>query len=220
MVFRPHYRLSLIGDLHGGAERFSFGLSLANNGGAGDTSQGLQPNAAQWDDVAADCVAFFGAEGNRIGNWARLTEVKVASIGADGKYTADPYIQTVNVVGGGPTSAVYPPQVALAVSLNTDRRGPSGKGRFYLPAFSGGVETATGLILQADRDTVRAAVTTLINNLNNEPGLDAVDLKVCVASTKNFNTPVTSVRVGRALDTIRSRRRSLPETYGADAAIA
>ena len=213
-MFDSHYRLTLSGTLMGAAEKFTFGLSLARDAGDGDASGAVQHNAAQFDDMVQDSVAFFARPASRISSYAVLKEVKLATIGADGKYTTDPFIAGVNQAGGSnPGQVVYPPQIALAVSLVTNRRGPTGKGRFYLPAPYAGIDPTTGLTFPTDVALVRDSVVQWIDALNNEPDIDVVNHGVCVASTKGYNTRVTGVRVGRALDTIRTRRASLLETY-------
>jgi hypothetical protein len=109
--------------------------------------------------------------------------------------------------------------VALAVSLNTNRRGASGRGRFYLPCPHLALGN-DGLITANDATSMRGSLQTLLNLLNNvstTPQGDAYQL--VVASSKGFLSGVTHFRLGRAFDTMRSRRRSLPETYGAEQAI-
>jgi hypothetical protein len=68
---------------------------------------------------------------------------------------------------------------------------------------------------QADHASILQSSASFLNALGNEPGIDVLGLTPVVASTKGYNSIVTGVRVGRVLDTIRSRRASLPENYGA-----
>jgi len=71
------------------------------------------------------------------------------------------------------------------------------------------------LIAESDVNTIRARAATMLSDINNAPGYDSGGAPtVVVASTKGYNTPVTGVRVGRVMDTIRSRRRQLSESYG------
>lgn len=170
-------------------------------------------------DMAADCVAFFGNLNTGIHGSTVLTEVKLASIGADGKYTDEPFVEAVSQAGGWTQGAVlHPYQVSLAVSLDTDRRGASGRGRIYLPTPGFALQTDS-TIQTVHAEGVRDQVATLLTNLNNNAGFDTTDTSVVIASSKGFNSPVTSVRVGRLLDTVRSRRRSLGEKYSASAAV-
>jgi len=75
------------------------------------------------------------------------------------------------------------------------------------------LDAATLLLPVSVRFDMQARLATLLTSLNNTPGIDVSGLQVVVASTKGFNTPVTGVRVGRVVDTMRSRRRQLPETF-------
>jgi hypothetical protein len=208
----------------GAPESFSYGINYAgplNGYLVTDKPQG----DATLDDIVADCVAFHGREASKIAVNAVLKTVKIAAIGPNpakpasaGQYLMDPYIAEVNVPGGAAFGQVYP-QLALACSLNTDRRGPSGMGRFFLPMPILNMNPETFLANLPDVEAVRGSVALWIAAVNNLPGIDAPDFRVVVASTKGFNTRVESVRIGRVVDTMRSRRRQLRENYTADAPV-
>jgi hypothetical protein len=199
-----------IGGTGGPFEIWSWRLNLSNpipgvNGG--------NYNADRVADYAADVQAFHTSAGANICQEAMLTQVKLAEIGPDGKYTQDPLIVSMETRGGN-GAMKYPLQVAHCVSLEADRRGASGKGRFYIPGTQAAINPDNGLISVAAAEAARGAVVTLLNNLHNVPGLDPANVpRVTVASTKGYNSDVTKVRVGRALDTIRTRRNSLSEQY-------
>lgn len=221
MPFAPHTRVTAIGTLGTGADRFSYGLNLGFTGAPAALPQ------AGLEDITASIKAMHKRATSGVSADAVLTEVKFASIGADGKYTADPVVIAVTGGAGGGNNAFNQvlPQSALAVSLMTDRRGPSGKGRFYLPMPAFATAGANSFqITQANADGVRDSVQTMLNEILNAPGLDNVnnelDPVVVVASTKGFNTPVTGVRVGRVVDTIRTRRNALSENYTTIAPVA
>jgi hypothetical protein len=71
------------------------------------------------------------------------------------------------------------------------------------------VDTSTGLITDAQRDAVATSMQSFINALNQIPNVGGV----VIASNTGVATAVSGVRVGRVLDTIRSRRTSVPESY-------
>lgn len=217
MPYAPHIRVTALGRLGATGERFAYGLNMSALG----ANPTVTANFPTWDDIAADIRDFHGSQSANLSATAILEEVKFASIGPDGKYTSDPYLVDVaDAPGGVAANAFVLPQTALAVSLNTARRGPTGKGRFYLPMVSRSVDPVTCLLSVADATTTATGTATLISNLNNQPGVDQFPgFQVVVASTKGYNTPVTSVRVGRVLDTIRSRRRQLDEQYAANVAV-
>jgi hypothetical protein len=112
----------------------------------------------------------------------------------------------------------YPLQVAFVVSLNTARRGPTGKGRCFLPCPGMALFPSDGLTDAATAQAAAVSFAQLVSDLNNVPGIDGVAPKVTIASSKGYNSDVTSVRTGRVFDTMRSRRRSQEELYGADVA--
>jgi hypothetical protein len=211
-MFDTHFRLSARGILSsngtlsgGTGEGFSYRLNMSAPLG------GPFPEDMV-DDMAADLVAFHGRPTSGIGAASVLTEVKLAKIGPDGLYRGDPAVRFVNQPGGG-AGLRYPPQVALAVSLLTGIRGPSRRGRIFLPSPVWGLANDF-LIAEADARGVATSVAQLIRDLNNAPGVDPLNFpNVVIASTKGFNTRVSAAQCGRVLDTIRSRRTSLDEKY-------
>lgn len=222
MPFAPHLRVTASGTLGGAAttglgavERFSYGFSIS---GTTFHVPSASNNADAMNDIAADVRAFHGRAGSNIGNLAIIDEVKIAAIGADGKYTSDPFISVTKQPGGGANGLTFPFQVSHAVSLVTDRRGPTGRGRFYLPLPLGSVD-ASGQITAALATGVATSVAQLVSAINDQPGVDSNDSRVVVASSKGYNSPVVAVRVGRVLDTVRSRRRSAVEGYPAEVAV-
>ena len=216
--YAPHIRLSAIGRLSDSGERFQYGVNLGSTGPVTvPLTLGLP---AYYNDLAADVRAFHGSLGANISNQAVLELVKFALIGSNGKYTADPRIVDVADQAGSVSSVLPPPQTALAVSLTSGRRGPGGKGRFYLPMPGVGVVAGPLTIDTVSRNQIQAAAATFLTALNNRPGIDGVDVEVIIASTKGYNTKVTGVRVGRVLDTIRSRRTSLSEDFTAPTAVS
>jgi hypothetical protein len=197
--------------VYGGIERFAIRLNLSDPPSSVDKE-------ARMTDMVADCLAFWGRQTSRIHAGTQLTEVKLAEIGANGKYTSEPIIRPVVQSGWHSGPLVLPPQIALAVSLDTDLRGPRGRGRFYLPTP---VVTLSPVaeIEVAEVEALRGSTVTWLEALNNASGLDANAPEVVIASTFGTNAKVTGVRVGRVLDTMRSRRRDLPERYTAIAPV-
>jgi hypothetical protein len=214
--FANHYRLSMSGVLttSGSAyEIFSYGVNI-NDSGVVDIN-----TTEIFNDMVADAVAFHGRAGTRISQNCVLTQVKLAPIGPLGLYRGEPRIAVVSQPGGTLSGLFYPPQVALAVSLMTARRGPTGKGRFFLPATTVNLDPASTIPI-ADAEAVRGSVQTFLNALNNLPGFDNTGSRVVVASSKGYNTDVNGVRVGRVLDTIRSRRNQILEKYTASVPVS
>lgn len=214
MPYAPHIRMTASGHFGGASanyEQFSFSLALEGSSLGGFDSDGALQLMA---DTRMDVATFFNGPIRFPAN-AVLDEVKFASIGPDGAYTDDAVIIPAVTPGSGSDAPQFPSQVALAISLQTERRGASGRGRFYVPAPQVAIMSTTGTMAVPDQERCVGAAEGLLNAINNAPNLDinGPRFQVVVASSKGFNSPVTRVRVGKALDTIRSRRRSLEEAY-------
>ena len=205
----PFLRLVVGGTLYT-SEQWSFGLSFAGAAGSAPTSV---PTAV-YDAVAAFVQRAAAPSSNK----APLTFIKLNRIGQDGRYTEQKSV-TREVAAGiaGASTANIAPQIAAAVTLDTgNRRGLAAKGRFYVPVPAAAIGT-DGRILETDANALRDAAVTMVNSLN-AAGIG----RLVVASdvgTGAFRA-VRSVRVGRVLDTIRSRRTSLPESYSAPVTVA
>ncbi len=219
MPFADHIRVTCSGILGNtniprvGQDIFSFRVNMS------DPGTHNKYNQAGLNDVIADCSAFFSRPSTGIGNQAVLTQVKMGRIGPLGKYREAPLVSGVlNVGGGGAVGSIYPPQVSVAVSLTTDRLGATGRGRFYIPLPVQAM--GQDYLLNATNATdLRTSVVTWLNALNNWPDIEAGVPRVVVASSKGYNSNVTGVRVGRAFDTIRTRRNDLQESYTSTAVV-
>jgi hypothetical protein len=211
MVYPKHVKVVLsgvIGATTAPLEDWSFSVKYA------------APQTGPMLDKAFLTTAAAGIRTNFEGSLASLfisnislTQIKVSNIDTTGLVVKTPqgeYEQGtwVGVVGGQAGAGIeYPLQTACVVSLKTARAGASGKGRFFLPW-----PKAT---LAADRRMAvldATNVATQSKNFINYAGttLGAVPW---VVSSKGFGTSVTGVRVGRAPDTLRSRRHRLLEAY-------
>lgn len=189
------------------SERWALTLNVI-----GDTPTPSVPTTAQVDAVAAafktHVLGINGGVSSRVG----IDMVKAARIGADGLYMDPKPVLRSTTVTGGTGTGPYPPQVSLAVTLlGPNPRGAAGRGRVYLPGPAAAMQ-ADGRISANDASNVANTFAAFINAMN-----DAVDGNVAIvgAATDTGRGParqsVTGVRVGRVLDTIRSRRSSFPE---------
>jgi hypothetical protein len=174
--------------------------------------------------VAADPATLKAAATSAFGAFAQaggllemlgtnvfLTKVVVAKVATTGLWMPndDGSFQkgedTMNVNGTNGQNAL-PAQSALVVSLVTARAGASGKGRFFLP-LGRRVLDEQGRLDTAAADDFANRSATFLDGIR-----DTIAFPV-VASSKGFLSRVTAVRVGRVVDTQRSRRRSLVEAY-------
>lgn len=204
-------------------EDWQFGINF----GAPDGSRGVMPTdglgtysnvpTADYteaaEDLRLDFEAFIAAPGLALQNQCWGTEVKLALIGDDGKYLADPWLSApLASTKRGTGTLLYPPQMAAAISLTTERRGPSGKGRFYVPAPS--VACTNGRMSSTARLALAEAGAAFLRNLAQWPGVEPANSAVpVVASSKGYLSTVTGVRVGDRFDVIRSRAGQIAEEY-------
>ena len=202
----PFLRLVAIGTLYG-AEDFTFSMSLIEDG----VGPFVPPTEVPADVLTALTTFFTGSGLIQAG--AQLTAVKLNEIGTDGRYTQPQTVlhEFVPPIAGNSTTNPRPPQVALAVTLDTDaRRGLAHAGRFFLPLPAGNIST-DGRLSTASQSDYLTAARTLLDDIN-----DAVP-GYLVGITSNVGAGeqryVRQVRVGRAVDTVRSRRTSIPEDY-------
>ena len=221
-MYEPHYKVTMSGTLGSGAEEiFSMGFALARHDQA-PIGHILDPNDTVWTDIASDCTAWFSDPLTKIHAHAKLTKVKIASIGSNGRYASPPVERLVTASGGVTASTTRPAnQEALVVTLHTAGDLNRIKGRFYLP-LPALTTQGDGRFLAADVDGVETRTQTFINAVNNQPGLDVLGLSVHVASQGRRNKDgsvrvgpgnhlVTGISVGRVLDTQRRRRNKLLE---------
>lgn len=117
--------------------------------------------------------------------------------------------------------AAAPPDVAWAITFHTAYRGPRrAHGRIYLPCQVPSIG-AGGRAAQTALDAVAAGAQTMVNNINNFPGVDlGLGPRLAVASRRSARygtdpvmTEVNEVWVGDVLDTQRRRGNKIRELY-------
>jgi len=226
MSFREHLLIQF-GGLLGVNEEWSCNLRMQiGNPEPGQITPGsLAYNAREnWiqaniEDIHGDIAAWHNGAANRNSAAAQLNYVKVNQIGPDGRYLN---LEETHVFGATPgprgNAASGDFSASLCVSLWTDaQRGRASRGRFYPP---------TGQVTYEDDGSVNATTVTavltsaqtLLDNLNNSPGIDTQNPRIVVASNLGEPGPmrdVTQVAVGEILDKQSRRRRSLVENYQA-----
>ena len=143
----------------------------------------------------------------------RLTQCIYAVTGGDGKVQRFPdgaYVQgkvDVNIPGLNTAASILPLQTALVISLSSARPGATGRGRFFLP-WQNSAALGLDFRMQANEiESVSANASALISQVN------ALGNPVVVNSSKGSNSVVVAARIGRVLDTMRSRREKVPEGY-------
>lgn len=208
-----HLRLVVSGYLPGG-EAFSWGLNFHGNFSTPDGPD-VVPQAV------IDAVTTFHTDTRvPVSDAAVLTMIKLNEIGPDGRYVSRSETVMHEFETGIPGSGTpgLPNQCALAVTLRTAaKRGLAHSGRFYLPCLRG-LSLAGGQIQAGNAEMISDQVTVLLNSLN--AALDPWRVSVLSDVRDGAARPVTHVEVGRVIDTMRSRRASIPEAYVTGAPLA
>lgn len=157
--------------------------------------------------------AFMARSGTIFPSSARMDFIKCNELNPmTRKYvlqTSNSYFQNDMVIGA---STVGPGQAAMAVSTRTAlARGRAHAGRFYLPIGNVPVDVGSGQVPASVTGAMATSAWSMITDVNNLVGVgSSVAIFSSVGQTVE---PVNGVKVGRVVDTIRSRRSSLAEDY-------
>lgn len=191
---------------------------------------GVRFQSNRWNPDAAAAAAFAGHYATHLAplftTRVRLQKVRVAQIGALGHVDRDSsgaYMQGDAIVDTPGSTALssaaqglYPPQTSLVISLGSARAGATGKGRFFLPAPADQIN-ATDLRLSSSQVTALGnSVKSFLNAMGSWNPANTTFGSwggPAVVSSKGYVSQVTNVRVGRSLDTLRSRRSAMVEGY-------
>lgn len=164
---------------------------------------------------------FYTNANMQFGNWVRLPEVRFSDIGDNGHQTGPTFVQTIDpVIVGAASNPVLPWQCSMVVTLVADGRGKGHKGRWFLPPQTLSPGASDGLIGDGPVGIMLPPVKALITALNTAagaptPGGGDFGGVVIVGRTGAAGTmlQVNEVRIGHVVDTHRSRRNQLVETY-------
>lgn len=204
---QPFLRLVAIGSLPQG-ETWTWSMAFGSDFGPAD------PPAAIPAGVLTAIETFHDSTDVALGNGVTLNAVKLNMIGTDGRYVnpSDTVEHVYETPVAAPGTIQLPPQCATAVSLLTEaRRGLAHRGRFYVPRL-GRTTGPDGRLSTTDQSYLLTAAAAMVDSLNDALG---PDFHCVVVSDRRTGAQrrVTSMAVGRVVDTIRSRRRGLEEDY-------
>lgn len=223
-----HYLATFNGTLGTSAETWSFGLRMT----------ATDPNVPATEAMATDlfnafknnCFSVASASGGKFPADHKLQYVKMVRIGTDGHYppTDVAALSSAVAASGGYVTppALMPWQSSVVASLVTAvPRGLAHAGRIYLPPL-GIAPSADGLLTQATVDALADQVRDTITAINALSYVGAVSIfskGKFISGSPDDGEPdvygtgatnaVTGVKIGRAYDTQRRRRKGLPETY-------
>jgi len=206
-----HFYVSFRGIFKSTPEAWSFGLRFSRDNPAGGD--------ANMDDIDVENMGdalkvFMQNTQSAFPDSAQFTEVRGYLIGPDGKMQGNPEIvdfTSQNVVGA--TANKYPPQVCLVATHVALNRGPGRYGRAYIPTAA-----TIGTDMRVTVGVAGAflsAYTTFVKAVSNEIDLELTQsseqLNISRVGAGGARQTVDHHEVGRRLDTLRSRNRSMVE---------
>lgn len=211
--------------LLGTTEQFQFGINWGNPGSDPDYDEGeclafADTLAAQFAanfiastssgqmDAAFDASVVFTEIG-------AVTKTQTSGTDSDGtggnleqafetQWHAYPVGSRPKGISSGPT---LPYEVACALTLQTDHRGASGRGRIYLPPFVTSSMAAGGVYDATFPAKCGKAMGAFFEDVTSATSL----LPVIVSRRRIILNEVTSINAGRVPDSQRRRRRSQDE---------
>lgn len=214
----PHVLYTFHGLLPGG-ETWSCGLRTAV----------VSPTFAELDRLCQGADTAFGnfwttAPGSiKTQNPSGCTYdgVTARSLTADGVTIFQAQHGALGPVPGSSPNAPGGDQLALTLSLLTPLAGRSGRGRIYLPFTAAGTSPITGRLDQGTIGNVALGASQLIDALNTSNVSGTINPAISIQSRVGggHSSPVTGLKVGDVLDTIRGRRKKLKEVYDNGGAI-
>lgn len=189
-----------------------------------DRTNTAEPDAGTDDvnsnNISAAVAGMYGA--GYISPLVEVSDWRIYVIGTNGKMEGNAPLMkeyAASELRGGGGSTKYPPQIAVACSTLAENRGAAQFGRFYLPGPTAGIgsdfrlSTGDAIIYQQMAVTFLKAVADSIDLMLTTSATAVHVSKGPPGSSVGTIQEVKRVRVGRVLDTLHSRRRSLEEDY-------
>lgn len=217
---RDFHRLVIAGTLYNDVFNVTLSFATLLPAVALEPSQALLQGVANTVDSWWNDPLTTGSTGGiSIAQDAKLTHVKLNRIGPNGRYVdnlSHEYVYPAPIAGGGPIGAV--PQLSLVASLRGSQpRVIAGKGRMYFPPSKATTDAllSNGTVATVTAQQYASGVASLIRSLNNVYVAQNVPAVAVIASKQGDGAfqPVTTIGVGRVIDTMRSRRNKNDEDY-------
>lgn|SRR5678815_780819 len=223
---RMRWMASTIRGTLGGVEQFQFGLNWGNPGADPD------PNEAECLAFATALAGQFSTSwaatiGGTPPKSSFTTETVFTEVGvtvkeqtdgtnADGtggnleqKFDTQWFAWAVGSkpTGNASNNVTLPYETSCAVTLQTDKRGPSGRGRIYLPPFSLALMATLGKYDPTVAARMGGFIGAIAAGMKTATGHDLI----VVSRRRIVLNKVTSINVGLIPDSQRRRRRSQDE---------
>lgn len=172
------------------------------------------PTDAEQDDIAEAFYAWAVAIKVRLGNQYVLGDIRLYPFLANGNSATAPSLYTPKTTNANPTgTSTLPLDVALAMSMVTTVRGPSGRGRMFIGGLEQSVLNAYGGVNPVAAGVFREATRDLLDTLRNS-GIDQMGYTP-VIHTRGTNTGsvINAVRNNQVFETQRRRDAQVPKTW-------
>jgi hypothetical protein len=214
------YLLTFRGTVCAGSEEFSHSLTV-DDAGTGDPSPETIAAVGEEALQAMLGTAGFNSMFPTGTVWTTVTAAEILDL-SEGTLSAAFNLALTTPLSGQGTQTL-PPQCAVAVSMvaGTYANGTPLRGRFFLPTPSAlAVSSTTGQLVTGAQTGILDGVEAFLNHFvqptrsmapqvwSRGPHPDSVK-----ARGMSTTQTVETVSVGKIVDTIRSRRGSLPEAY-------
>lgn len=221
MTVPTHFKFTFRGHYEGLNEFWSFGCFFSREAAGNPDAETSDIN----EGAVTTAIATFMADAS-FGSATRLDDWRAYQIGTNGKMEGNaPLLHLVDpgspIAGTGGMN--FPPQVAVVATRVAENRGPAKLGRMYLPCM--GIPITGGMLSATNAMNVAVATSAFLKGVS-----DAIDMPGALTSSNGLNVskrPVDTgtlqtvkyIRVGRAFDTMQSRRTNLDEDYQQDSDI-
>lgn len=220
---RPAFYLTFGGTLYPGAaatEQWQTGLKFAPGVGTDPATMQSRLLDISITDILAACTKLIGTGYGVSMNWSNVVTIdwaKLAVLKTDGHYQGAPSMAEQTGKTGSAGSFAFAPQLAAVVSLwSGDTFGRGNRGRSYLPVpytYLSSIAVTDPRATTAAANLLRDKFKLFLADVAGE--VDGVTLGTFPAIMSSLGSGVTKhiskVAVGRVIDTMRSRRTSLPE---------
>jgi hypothetical protein len=208
-----HFRFTVRGVFVGTPETWSFGMHFSRDNPAGSDAQ---INNIDVDQVTGAIYTFFGAIDSKIPQNCEVSDWRMYVIGTNNRLEGNPLVEDVSashIKGQG--TVAYPPQIAIKVTTVGANRGPGKFGGFYLPTMMPVVSTDLRVTAQ-NATNLAESCSTFMKSVSNQIDLEgplqsSAGLNISQSGPAGARQEIDHIEVGRVLDTLRNRRKSMVE---------